>query len=139
MPTVHLDDLENAMILVSDSSEGAEAWVQRSTGAVYVKSDLGDEEEQPDDLGTTDDYVEVPNQRDLDLGNAMAFAFTEAEMPQNYDRVREIFSKKGAYANFSRLLDASNARDKWHKFRDDQTRQALSDWCRENGLEPGKP
>jgi hypothetical protein len=137
MATVDLDDLENAMILVSDTSDGAQAWVQRSTGTVYVKSDLGYEEELPEDLGTTDDYVEVPNQRDLDLGNAMAFAFTEAEMPQNYDRVREMFRKKGAYANFSRLLDASNLRDKWHKFQEDRTRQALSEWCRENGLEPG--
>jgi hypothetical protein len=137
MPTVDLDDLENAMILVSDSSEGAQAWVHRPTGTVYIKSDLVDDDEPPEDLGTTDDYIEVPHQRDLDLGNAMAFAFAEAEMPQHYDRVREIFRKKGAYANFSRLLDASNARDKWHKFQEEQTRQALSAWCRENGLEAG--
>lgn len=135
MPTVDLDDLENAVIFVSDS--GAEAWVQRSTGTVYFKSDFGAEQELPEDLGTTDDYLEVPNQRDLDLGNAMALAFTEAEMAQNYDQVREMFRKKGAYANFSRLLEASNLRDKWHKFQEERTRQALSEWCRENGLEPG--
>jgi hypothetical protein len=136
MPTIDLDDLENAMMLMGDTTDDAEAWVKRSTGVVYVRSDLaGEEDDLPEDLGATDDYIAVPDARELDLGNELAFAFTRAEIPQHYERVREIFRKKGAYANFSRLLDASNVRDKWHKFRDEQTRQALRDWCREHGLQ----
>jgi hypothetical protein len=130
MPTVDLDALENAMLFVGDP-HGAEAWVSRASGAVFVRSDLVDTDQLPADLGATDDYIEVPSPRDLDLGNELAFAFAKAEIPQHYEQVREIFLKKGAYANFSRLVDARGARDKWHKFREDRTRQALGDWCRE--------
>jgi hypothetical protein len=137
MPTVDLDDLENAMLFVGDPVDDAEAWVSRTTGAVYVRADHLGAGDLPADVGATDDYVAVPHPHDLDLGNELAFAFAKAQMPQHYARVREIFRKKGAYANFSRLLEAENARDQWHTFRDEQTRAALDDWCRENGLELG--
>ena len=55
-------------------------------------------------------------------------------MAQEYDRVRQMFRKPGAYARFGKLVDDRGLRDQWHRFRDEQTRAALANWCDENGL-----
>jgi hypothetical protein len=136
MPAVDFDELENAMLMLGDIS-GAEAWVSRKTGKTYVRSDMIDEEveELPDDIDTSDEYVSLPSSRDLDLGQNLVFRFAEAEMPQDYEQVRQIFRSRGAYGRFSRLVESRRLRDKWHQFRDEQTEAALREWCEDNGLE----
>lgn len=135
MPTVDFDELENAMMMVSDSAGGAEAWVCRTTGKVYVKSEYVPEEEQiPEDVDEYDKYIPVPNSRKLDLGRDLVFRFVAAELPQQLDRVLDMFRRKGAYGRFSGLLDSLGARDKWHQFRDEQTKAAMRSWCEENGF-----
>jgi hypothetical protein len=62
------------------------------------------------------------------------FRFVEDAMPQEYEQVRQIFRKKGAYGRFSKLLDSLGLRDNWHRFRDEQTAAALRAWCEENGF-----
>lgn len=136
MATVNFDELETAMMMVDDSAGDAEAWVCRSTGKIYVRSDMVDPEEEdlPDDIDTSDDYVAVPDSRYLDLGHDLVFRFVDQEMPQEFDQVRDIFRRKGAYGRFSHLLDSLGKRDAWHQFRDEQTKAALRDWCEGHGL-----
>jgi hypothetical protein len=135
MIAVDIDDLANAMMFLDHASDDAEAWADRKTGAVYVRSTLGWEtDDLPEDSDESSNYVALPSFRDLDLGNELVFAFVEAELPQDYEQVREMFRKKGAYGRFSRLLDARNARDKWHRFKDEQTEAALRAWCADHGL-----
>jgi hypothetical protein len=131
---IDLNDLSDAMTLSDDPT--SEAWVNLITGAIHIRSDLIGRDDLPDDIETSDDYIAVPSTRSLDLGHAVVCAFAEAELPLHAQQVREICRKKGAYAAFSRLVDACNARDKWHKFRDEHTEKALRDWCLDNGLEP---
>jgi hypothetical protein len=135
MAAVNFDELETAMMMVDDSA-GCEAWVSRSTGKIHVRSDFVDPEEEdlPDDIDTSDDYVAIPDSHGLDLGQDLVFRFVKAEIPQEYDRVSEIFRKKGAYGRFSHLLDSLGKRDAWHQFRDEQTKAALRDWCEGHGL-----
>lgn len=136
-PTVDFDELEDALMMLGGPYSNAEAWVCLDTGKIHVRSELIDEEEEqlPDDIDTSDRYIALPDSRELDLGHDLAFRFTEAEMPQEYERVREIFRKKGAYGRFSHLVESHRLRDKWHRFRDEQTEAALRAWCEENGLE----
>ncbi|NOY57810.1 MAG: hypothetical protein GXO75_02620 [Calditrichaeota bacterium] len=45
------------------------------------------------------------------------------------------FSARGAYGRFHSLLGSVGLREKWHEFENEQTRHALRQWCKENGLE----
>jgi hypothetical protein len=136
MPTVNADDLETAVTLVSDQNYLSEAWVSRETGKVYVRTDEADPvmDEVPDDVEDDEQYVSVPDARSLDLGHTLVFNFVEAEMAPDYDQVRQMFRRSGAYGRFSRLVDNRGLRDQWHRFRNEQTRAALAAWCNENGL-----
>ena len=138
MATVDLDELENAVLLVSGNG-AVEAWVCRDTGSVHLRgSDIPEEAGPlPADIDTSGRFVSVPDARSLDLGQALVFGFAEAELPDEYDRVRQMFRRPGAYGNFSRLLDGRGLRERWHAFRDQRTVAALRAWCEENGLRPG--
>jgi len=139
MVSVDLDELENAVLMVSAPSDRAEAWVHLDTGKVYVRSDCIPDEAGPlpDDIDTSDRYVGVPDARSLDLGQALVFGFTENDMPDAVEHVRQMFRRPGAYRQFGRLVDDRGLRDRWHAFRQERTVAALRDWCEENGLRPG--
>ena len=139
MASVNAEDLETAVTLVSDQNYLAEGWVCRETGKVYVRSDeVGPVmDEVPDDVEDDEKYVSIPDARSLDLGHTLVFNFTEAEMAQEYDRVRQMFRRPGAYRHFGKLVDERGLRDRWHAFRDEQTRAALKAWCEENDLQLG--
>lgn len=136
MATVNADDLENAVLLVSGLGL-AEAWVSLETGAVYLRGDDVPEEAGPlpEDIDDPERYASVPDARSLDLCQELVFDFTEAEMPDEYERVRKMFRRPGAYRNFSRLIDDRDLRKRWHAYRDERTVAALRDWCEENGLQ----
>jgi len=135
MTTVDTHDLETAITLL-DASVGAEAWVCRDTGVVLVRSDEVGEPAGPvpDDVDDGDRYVPVPSARDLELGQALVFGFVRSEIPSEYDAVRELFRRPGAYGRYSRLLDGLGLRDRWHKYRTERTRAALHAWCEDKGF-----
>jgi hypothetical protein len=138
MPSVNLDELENAAILVDSDVGNVEAWVSRETGMVHVLNDdyMDEEAPVPADIGDNDArYVAVPGIRELDLGKDLVFRFTRAHLPGDVENVRDLFRAKGAYAQFSRLLETRGAVDAWHHFRDEETKAALRTWCEENGLQ----
>ena len=136
MASVNAGDLEIAMTLVSGQNYLAEAWVCRETGKVFVRSDEVDPimEPIPDDIDDDEKYLPIPDARSLDLGHTLVFRFTEAEMAQDYEQVRQMFRRSGAYGRFNRLVDDRGLRERWHRFRDEQTRAVLAAWCEENGL-----
>ena len=136
MTTVDANELEDAVLMVSAPADAAEAWVCLDTGAVYVRSDCIPEEAGPlpADIDSSERYVSVPDARHLDLGQEQVFAFVEAELPDEYDRVRQMFRRSGAYGQFGRLVNDRGLRDRWHAFRQERTVLALRAWCEENGL-----
>ena len=100
MPTVSIVDLEIAIECL-DPMMGNTGYVSRQTGAIYVlPADIDAGEEVPDDVEESDDYVQLPDKRSFDLGHDLVFRFTEAELPNEYDKVRGMFSRKGAYGRF---------------------------------------
>ncbi|MGH8853572.1 MAG: hypothetical protein ACREWI_04735 [Telluria sp.] len=138
MVTVDFNELEDAVLIMSRSDDFAEAWVSLDTGAVHVRfSDisLNDAEPLPDDIDVSDRFIAVPDSHSLDLGQAVVFGFVEAEMPDEYERVRQMFRRQGAYRHFGNLVDDRGLRDRWHAFRQGRTVAALREWCEENGLQ----
>lgn len=139
MTTVSLDDLDSAMEWVSSDFMDNQAYVCRESGKIYWISGepgvLDEEEEIPDDIDDSDKYLLVPDKRELDLGSHLVFDFTVRYLPKHYDRVRDMFRRKGAYGRFKGLLERQDKVDAWHAFSDQQAVKALQEWCKDEGLQ----
>jgi hypothetical protein len=137
MPVVDYGELEAAMMFVSGVSLfDASARISRETGSIYWLSDeAGDDEMLPDDIDDEERYVEVPGQRDLDLGKALVLDFAGRELPEHYGEVRAMFRRKGAYANFKDLLARLGILDSWYRFEQEAVCSALCEWARDEGFE----
>ena len=76
----------------------------------------------------------MPNKREFDLGKPLVLDFARQFLADDFEEVRRIFSKRGAYGQFKTLLARRHALDRWHKFEEDVTEKALREWCAENGI-----
>jgi hypothetical protein len=125
-------EIRDAFEFVSfDSGFGEhEAVLCRETGKIYLRSDASELDEMPDDVEDDNGkYIAIPNKRHLDLGTPLVFNFAREFLPDDFDRIRYIFSKRGAYRNFRDLLARRNAIDRWHAFESEATDRALREWC----------
>lgn len=138
MAAVDFHDLELAFEFVSSGrNEETRAYVSLDTGRIYWFAEDGRvaDEDAPEDLETSDRYVPVPHQRDLDLGSRLALAFAAEELPRRYREVEDCFRRRGAYGQFRAILQRAGCLEKWHNFEAEATEKALRAWCAENGLE----
>jgi hypothetical protein len=112
------------------------AYVCRETGKILWQfASDEDAEELPDDIEDEDKYIPIPGKRELDLGKPLVLAFARECLPDDYQKAREMFSRRGAYARFNDLLDYRNARQQWYEYRDKAEEEALRTWCKENSIE----
>jgi len=110
--------------------------VSKATGEMYYQSELGgDFDEIPEEAYESEDYVEIPHKNDLDLDQRLVWRFVEKEIPGLESKVRDFFSKRGAYAKYKALLTESELLDKWYEFENSETQKALRGWCEANGIE----
>jgi hypothetical protein len=140
MVTVQYVDLELAFDQVNFGGLAGfgeiAAYVSLDTGRVFVVGgdDLEPLDEVPDDLDTSDRYVQVPLKNDLDLGVDLVFRFVERHMPHHHERVSAFFRRRGAYGRFKDFLTEQNRLDEWHAFEAEATKRALTEWAEANGL-----
>ena len=128
-------DIEDAFLFVSNSPpEENYAYVNKETGEAYYVSSLGDSDELPDVLEENEKYISVPHKNDLNLGRSLVFDFISANLPGEFERVRGIFNRKGAYARFKDLLEFKGQLDAWYAFERKATEEALREWCEENNV-----
>ncbi|GAB4442670.1 MAG: hypothetical protein OHK0026_09190 [Rhodocyclaceae bacterium] len=134
--TVSLSELLGAFEFVSaDPSFEHSALIDPDNGAIYYRSpDVGCEEEVPDDLETSDRYIEVPHKYDLNLGRDLALSFVDEAIPDEYEKVATFFRRKGAYARFKGLLEAHRLLERWYAFEARETEKALRAWCADHGI-----
>jgi hypothetical protein len=142
MMRVKLRELEEALLVASGGPEAGDtgAFISKATGEIYCRFDpmiSGDDvnDDLPEDLEDGEKYIQVPDKRELDLGQALVLDFAMAAMPDDLDEVRDIFRRRGAYGRFKSLLARRGKIDEWHDFENRATLQALREWCVENGLE----
>ena len=128
-------DVENAYMFVSMSPPDEHyAYLNKETGETYYVSTLGDSDELPDDLEENEKYISIPHKNDLNLGRDLVFDFISANLPAEYEQVRRMFSKKGAYARLKELLEAKGQLEAWYEFENKATEEALRGWCKENDI-----
>jgi len=140
MPIVSRDKLEDALEWVSSDFLDNEAYVCRKTGKIHwISGDPGaiDDEEIPEDIRDSNKYLPVPDKRDLDLGNRLVFDFASQYLPRQYDDVRDMFRRKGAYRRFKNFIEREGLLEEWYRYNDEQEGKALAAWCEEEGLEFG--
>lgn len=116
--TVNFNEVLDAFEFVSSAGSGEnKAYLCRETGKIYWDSDwIDDVEDLPDDLDDSAKYIAIPDKRELDLGKPLVLKFAGHHLPDDYDKVREIFSRAGAYARFKDLLEHRHAIDRWRAF-----------------------
>jgi hypothetical protein len=111
----------------------------RPTGKIYLHSDFSDFEgmldELPEDVEDDEKYIALPGKRELGLGKPLALDFAREYLPRDFDEVRYIFSRRGAYAKFRALLIRSKALERWYDFESKATTRALREWCEFNSIE----
>lgn len=136
MAWVNFADLETAVEFVSSAMPSEHrAYLALDTGRIYWMSESGDiDEDAPEDLGESDRYLEVPTKADLGLGSPLALRFAGERIPNEYERVRQFFAHRGAYARFKALLGACGQLDAWHAFEAECTARAIKDWCEAHGI-----
>ena len=138
MPTVSLDELQDAVDWVSSDSMDDGAYVCRQTGKIYwISSEPGllDEEDTvPDDVHDVGKYAPVPDRRDLDLGSRLVFRFAAQFLADQYDEVRNTFRHKGAYGRFKEILHRQDSLEIWYAYSEERTMKALEIWCESEGL-----
>jgi hypothetical protein len=83
----------------------------------------------------TTKYIAIPDKRELDLGKALVLNFARDVLPGDYEEIRDIFHRRGAYQKFKALLVRRRALDRWHEYENKATEEALRDWCSWNDIE----
>lgn len=115
---------------------GNRAFLSVKTGKTFVVSeDLGPIEELPEDLETSEEFICLPNKRELGLGRDLVFSFVEEKLPDEWDVVRDFFRRRGAYARFKDLLAARGMLEAWYIYEETSTEQALRACCEAHGLQ----
>jgi hypothetical protein len=115
---VAFSDLQLAFEFVSSGGMGEnEACLDRQSGKIYWHSEFGDNDEELPDNIDDEKYISIPDKRELDVGKPLVLDFAREFLPDEYDEVRHIFSRRGAYRRYKDLLVRRGALERWYNFR----------------------
>ena len=104
MATVDYSELEMGYETVVGTCEDVAIYVSKVTGEIVWDAEEYSGEPCPvENIDENDDYIHLPDKYDLDLGKVLVMKFAE-DLPELYDEIRRIFSRRGAYGNFKSLL-----------------------------------
>ncbi len=133
---IRFSDIKDAFFFVSSASYGMNSAVLRKdTGQILYCSEMGDIDEIGDEDLDWDTCVEIPHKNDLDLGQRLVFDFIETHLPDEYQRVQQIFRRRGAYGRLKDLLESKGLLESWYDFESQREEQKLRQWCEENEIE----
>jgi hypothetical protein len=134
---VSLNDLRDAFEFVCAGGGGEhQAFLCKQSGKLYCHSELCDDLDiLPDDIDDSEKFLPIADRRELDLGKPLALDFARQFLPGDFDDVRQIFSRRGAYAKFKNLLDRRGMLDQWYAFEAEAEESALKMWCEFNSIE----
>lgn len=133
---ITFSDIQDAFFFVSSAGYGMHSAVLcKDTGQIFYRSEMGDIDEAEDKDLDLDKCIEIPHKNDLDLGQSLIFEFIQMHLPDDYDRVREIFRRPGAYGRFKDLLDSKGLLEIWNAFEKQREEEVLQRWCTENEIE----
>jgi hypothetical protein len=130
-------DIMDAFMYVSSTMYGMNSVVLcKDTGKFLYHSEMTgiDETADGDDLDW-DQCIEIPHKNDLNLGRNLVFQFVEEYIPADYERVKKMFRRSGAYSRYKDLLERRGLLNNWYDIENSQEESALRNWCKENEIE----
>jgi hypothetical protein len=130
-------EIQDAFMYVSSAMYAEHSAVLcKDTGKILYSSDMAgiDEIEDEEDLDW-EQCIAIPHKNDLDLGRNLVFEFVEEYLPEDYERVRQMFRRRGAYSRYKTLLERRGLLEEWHNVENSREEAALRKWCRENEIE----
>jgi hypothetical protein len=71
----------------------------------------------------------------LGSGKPLVLDFAREFLPDDYDEVRHIFSRRGAFRRYKDLLVRRAVLERWYDFSNKSEEAALREWCAQNGIE----
>ncbi|HOD50268.1 MAG TPA: hypothetical protein PKY01_10315 [Candidatus Hydrogenedentes bacterium] len=136
---IKFDQIRDAFDFVSSGppSENV-AFLDPETGemhfwsAYFEASESGEEEEDIEAIEAK--CVAIPHKSELDLGPALAVRFADQHMPESSGKVREIFSRSGAYARFKDLLQHHDMLQQWYDYENAAMHSAVREWCEDHDI-----
>jgi hypothetical protein len=133
---VSFTELSDAVQFVSAGhNEENQAYLCKTSGKIYYHSEfVPDLDELPGDIHDEEKYLRLPNRRDLDLGRPLVLDFAREFLPDDLDRVQDIFRKRDAHTRFKLLVVRRGILDRWYDFQAKAEEQALREWCEDNGI-----
>ena len=132
---VNFSDLEHAFFFVSSAQMFInQAVICKETGEIFFASEYDDEDGIPEDLHDREDCIEIPHKNDLDLGRNLVFEFVEEHLPGDFERVRSIFRRRGAYGSYKDLLEDRGLLKSWYDFENMRQTKTLREWCEDNEI-----
>jgi hypothetical protein len=135
MAAVRFGDIEDAFLFVGSGPYGTNsAFLNAETGQILYQSEMADIDDIGDEEMDWDHMIAIPHKNDLDLGQSLVFEFVEANLPDEYRRVRDIFGRRGAYGRFKDFLASNDLLEVWYRFEHEREQKALRSWCEENGI-----
>lgn len=134
---VRLSELRDAFTWVSvDGPFENVAYVSRASGQIWLVTDYDDVgDEAPEDADDESLYLQVPSQKELDLGRSLVLRFAQEHLPERFDDIRGFFQRRGAYAKFKALLDGCGMLPVWSAYEANGVEQALREWAADNDVE----
>lgn len=131
---VKILDIEGALFFSGDGSGENEVYLCKVTGDFFYKSDYVDiDNPLPDDLDDLEKYILIPTKHDLDLAHPRDFV--EEKIPEQVDKLNEIFNQRGAYRRFKVWLHQINRIDDWYEYERQVNQTELRYWCENNDVE----
>jgi hypothetical protein len=101
MTMVKFSDIQDAIWFVSSASYGMHyAILNKETGRLYYRSEMGDLDEISDEDFDWDTCINIPHKKELGLGRDLVFEFVAKYLPDEYDRIHCFFRKRGAYSRY---------------------------------------
>ena len=129
-----LEELALALEMNS-GTEDMSVYVCKATGEIVLDAEAISGEPCPVEAIEWDDrYVCLPDKRELDLGTRLVWRFVERQIPGLEPKVRQIFSRRGAYRRWKDFLAQNELLDTWYAFQEEAQREALLQWCSRCGV-----
>ena len=133
---IKFSEIEDAFEFVGCAGHGEHtALLDKKDGKIYFRSEYSDFDEIPDEVYESDSVVEIPHKKSLDLGTRLVFRFVGEMMPDEYDTVHKIFSRRSAYAYYKDLLVVKEMLDSWYAYENAATQKAVREWCADEEIE----
>jgi hypothetical protein len=133
---VKLSDLVEAYEFIGLSPGENHAYIHWEFGKIECVSPYSEIDSDVFDLiQNTDHYIQIPDQRKLNVGSRTALSFAEEVIPIHYDRIHRMFQRRGAFRHFKNFLEDIGMLKKWYEYHNAVVKDALTAWCNEEGIE----